>query len=82
MTIDYDGNDYETEETPARCNKAEAIRKRYCLENNQVYEESDNSYAFRELPCGTGDMFLCFESSEIDIIYYDKKLYYIKRMKN
>ena len=82
MTIDYDGNDYETEETPAQGDKAEAIRRKYCLENNQVYEESDNSYAFRELPCGAGDMFLCFESSEIDEICHNNKWYYIRRMKN
>ena len=82
MGIDYDGNDYETEETPATGGKAEAIRRMYCLENNQVYEEVDNSYAFRELPYCLGDKFMCFELSEIDAIYHEKKWYYIKRTKN
>ena len=85
MTIDYDGNDYETEETPAQGDKAEAIRRKYCLENDQVYEDTDNTCVFWELPSGAGDKFLCFELfelSEIDAIYHEKKWYYIKRTKN
>lgn len=82
MTIDYDGNDYETEETPAQGDKAEAIRRKYCLENDQVYEDQDDDCTFRKEAGGKGDKFLCFELSEIDAIYHDKKWYYIKRTKN
>ena len=82
MTIDYDGNDYETEETPAQGDKAEAIRRKYCLENDQVYEDTDNTCVFWELPSGAGDKFMCFGSLELDAIYHDKKWYYIKRTKN
>ena len=74
--------EYYTHESPATGDKAEAIRRKCCLENNQVYEEQDNDYTFRKEAGGTGDKFLCFELSEIDAIYHEKKWYYIKRMKN
>lgn len=81
MTIDYDGDEYETEESPAGCDKAEAIRKKYCLENNQVYE-MDNSDTFRELQGGNGDHYSCFNSVELDTVSHNGKLYFIKRIKN
>ena len=82
MTIDYDGEEYNTSESPASGDKAEAIRRKYCLENDQVYEDTDNTCVFWELPSGAGDKFLCFGSVEIDAIYHDNKWYYIKRIKN
>lgn len=68
-------------EIPAVGDKAEAIRRKYCLENDQVYEDVDNDYLFREKPCGTGDEYICFDASELESIWHNKKLYFIKRRK-
>lgn len=78
MTVDKEP-EYEQ---PARGDKAEAIRKKYCLENNQVYEDADNDYTFRELTNGKGDEYLCFAANELDTISHQGKLYFIKRIKN
>lgn len=74
--------DYTEYEEPARGDKSEAIRRKYCLENNQVYEDQDNDYAFMESPSGAGDEYLCFAASELDTISHQGKLYFIKRIKN
>jgi hypothetical protein len=74
-----EGTEYEE---PARCDKAEAIRKKYCLENNRVYEVLDNSDTFRELQDGNGDHYSCFSSVELDTVSHNGKLYFIKRIKN
>lgn len=75
----------ETEmELPAQGDKAEAIRMKYCLENDQVYEDQDDDCTFRKEAGGKGDKFLCYEFwiTEFDIISQSGKLYFMKRIKN
>lgn len=64
----------------AKTDKAEAIRKRYCLENNQVFESLDDDFTYREKE-DSGDTYLIFDNSELDTIHYKNKLYFIKRIK-
>lgn len=67
-------------EEPASGDKAEAIRRKYCLENNQVYD-SNESFEFTEKAEYEGDIYICFEESELDIIYHNGKVFYIHRVK-
>lgn len=67
---------------PSAGDKSEAIRKKYCLENDKVFEDEDDSDVFRELQFGTGNKYFCFSASELDSIYQNGKLYLIKRIKN
>ncbi len=82
MTIDYDGDEYETEESPAKGDHPEAIRTRYCLENDMVYEDIDNDYIFTKWRDGKGDKYLCFATTELDTIRYKDKMYFIKKIEN
>lgn len=77
MTIE----DIEYKE-PAKGDKAEAIRRKYCLENNRVYEDLDFDWMFAEKEDNAGDTYLCFKASELDTINHNGKLYFIKRIKN
>lgn len=73
-------------EEPARGDKAEAIRRKYCLENDQVYDANGNdiydNFAFFKSKDSCGDAYLCFDSHDIDIIKHRGILYYIYRIKN
>lgn len=80
MTTD----DTEYEE-PARGDKAEAIRRKYCLENDQVYDANGNdiydNIAFFKSKDSCGDAYLCYEEDGLDIIVQNGKVFYIHRVK-
>lgn len=79
MTVDKEP-EYEE---PAVGDKAEAIRRKYCLENNQVYESVVDDYTFfksKSNVCyNNSDIYYCFEESELDKINHNGKTYYIKK---
>lgn len=68
-------------EAPALGDKAEAIRRKYCLENDRVFESQDDDYTFWEEKESLGEQYLCFKASELDSMHYKGNLYFIKRFK-
>lgn len=75
-------SDQERPVTPGVGDKAEAIRRRYCLENHQVFESVSDDYTYLQYDDRSGEMYLCFEESELDAILLDNdKVYFIKRIK-
>lgn len=62
--------------------KAEVIRKKYCLEDDQVYECLYNDYEFTKynMPNRYDEGYLCFEEEELDIMVHNGKVYYIRKI--
>ena len=68
----------------ARGEKAEVIRRKFCLEEDHVYESPYNDYEFTKynMPAGYEEGYLCFEEEELDIAVHNGKVYYIKKIEN
>lgn len=67
-------------EQPSRTEKAEAIRRKFCLENNQVYEAFDDDNTFFKSPQSDQSnsvIYMCFEEKELVSITHNGKKFYI-----
>lgn len=65
---------------PARGDKAEAIRRKYCLEPKMVFDDPVDEDLFVQYDDKPGDVYLCFEESELDIVEQNGKIYFIKKI--
>lgn len=68
---------------PARGDKAEAIRKNDCLEDDQVFE-TDCDSIFTKYRDNTIDnvTYYCFEMDELETIRLNEKIYFVRSDQN
>jgi len=74
-------SDQEMPQCPAQTDKAKAIRRKYCLENNKVFEFPFDDYTYFEKNGEAGEEYLCFEEDELDVVVENGKAFFIKRYK-